>query len=42
QSAKRNQDHHNHSANQSISFDWQFVAELKLLEKLSSLTELKK
>ncbi len=28
------QDHHNHQANQSISFDWQFNAELLLLEKI--------
>jgi hypothetical protein len=29
------QDHHRHSANQSTSFDWQFIAELMLLEKVS-------
>jgi len=29
------QDHHRHSANQSTSFDWQFIAELMLLEKIS-------
>ncbi|MFC2098042.1 hypothetical protein ACFLSI_06880 [Bacteroidota bacterium] len=28
------QDHHIHSANQSISFDWQFCAELLFLKKL--------
>ena len=28
------QDHHNHLANQSISFDWQFAAELAFLEKI--------
>ena len=28
------QDHHHHLANQSVSFDWQFVAEFMLLEKL--------
>lgn len=28
------QDHHRHPANQSISFDWQFTAELMLLEKI--------
>ena len=28
------QDHHNHLANQSISFDWQFIAEILFLEKL--------
>lgn len=30
------QDHHRHSANQSISFDWQFVSEIFLLENLSN------
>src|SRR6056300_47574 len=28
------QDHHNHPANQSINFDWQFMAELMALEKI--------
>jgi hexosaminidase len=28
------QDHHNHLANQSISFDWQFYAEMLFLEKI--------
>ncbi len=28
------QDHHHHLANQAISFDWQFVAELLFLEKI--------
>jgi len=28
------QDHHSHLANQSISFDWQFYAEMLFLEKL--------
>ena len=28
------QDHHNHTANQSLNMDWQFIAELKLLEKI--------
>ncbi len=28
------QDHHRHLANQSTSFEWQFAAELKFLEKL--------
>ncbi len=28
------QDHHNHLANQSLSFDWQFTAELLFLEKV--------
>jgi hypothetical protein len=31
------QDHHNHSANQSISFDWQFVAELLFMEKITGI-----
>ena len=30
------QDHHVHLANQSISFDWQFYAEILFLEKLAS------
>ena len=28
------QDHHNHTANQSLNMDWQFIAELKLFEKI--------
>ena len=28
------QDHHRHLANQSISFDWQFYAEILFLEKV--------
>ncbi len=28
------QDHHHHSANQSLSFDWQFISELLFLEKI--------
>jgi len=28
------QDHHQHLANQSTSFEWQFAAELAFLEKL--------
>ncbi len=28
------QDHHVHLANQSVNFDWQFLAEMKFLEKL--------
>jgi hexosaminidase len=28
------QDHHRHPANQSLNFDWQFSAELRLLEKI--------
>jgi len=31
------QDHHSHLANQTISFDWQFGAEILFLEKLQSL-----
>ncbi len=30
------QDHHRHLANQSISFDWQFVAEMLFLEKIEN------
>jgi hypothetical protein len=30
------QDHHHHLANQTLSFDWQFTAELFFLEKLMS------
>ena len=29
------QDHHRHPANQSINFDWQFTAELMLLNKIN-------
>ena len=28
------QDGHNHTANQSLNMDWQFIAELKLFEKI--------
>ena len=28
------QDHHNHPANQSKNFDWQFFSEIYLLEKI--------
>ena len=28
------QDHHSHLANQSISFDWQFYAEILFLKKI--------
>lgn len=28
------QDHHRHTANQSLNFDWQFVAEIQLLTKI--------
>jgi hexosaminidase len=31
------QDHHSHSANQTISFDWQFYAEILFLEKIRVL-----
>lgn len=30
------QDHHHHSANQSLNFDWQFIAEILFLEKLDN------
>jgi hypothetical protein len=30
------QDHHNHLANQTVSFDWQFTAELFFLEKIQT------
>ncbi len=33
------QDHHLHSANQTKSFDWQFIAELEMLDKISTLVE---
>lgn len=33
------QDHHRHSANQTLSFDWQFVAELAMLEQISQMVE---
>ena len=29
------QDHHNHTANQSLNMDWQFIAEIKLFEKIN-------
>ena len=29
-------DHHDHLANQTISFDWQFNAEILFLEKLAN------
>ena len=31
---KLDQDHHNHPANQSVNFDWQFMGELMALEKI--------
>ncbi len=30
------QDHHNHPANQSINFDWQFMSEILFLEKVNA------
>lgn len=33
------QDHHRHSANQTQSFDWQFIAELAILDQISELIE---
>ena len=33
------QDHHIHLANQTVSFDWQFLAELLFLEKLENSVE---
>ena len=30
------QDHHVHLANQSLNFDWQFLAEIKFFEKLEA------
>jgi hypothetical protein len=30
------QDHHRHPANQSITYDWQFTAELMLLKKMNN------
>ena len=30
------QDHHNHPANQSINFDWQFMSEILFLEKVNT------
>ncbi len=35
------QDHHSHLANQTISFDWQFYAEMLFLEKVKNTFELK-
>lgn len=34
------QDHHHHLANQTLSFDWQYTAELAFLEKLDRWTDL--
>ncbi|MEQ8879659.1 MAG: family 20 glycosylhydrolase [Cyclobacteriaceae bacterium] len=33
------QDHHRHSANQTKSFDWQFISELAMLDKINALVE---
>ena len=33
------QDHHRHSANQTISFDWQFIGEILFLDKLEKMIE---
>ncbi len=33
------QDNHSHLANQTISFDWQFYAEMLFLEKMEGITE---
>jgi hypothetical protein len=30
------QDHHNHPANQSVNFDWQFISEILFLEKVNT------
>ena len=30
------QDHHRHPANQSVNFDWQFTAELMLINKIKN------
>lgn len=30
------QDHHHHPANQTINFDWQFLTEIMLLEKINT------
>ena len=29
------QDHHNHTANQTLNMDWQFISEIKLFEKIN-------
>ena len=31
------QDHHNHPANQTINFDWQFLSEILFLKKTKNL-----
>ena len=33
------QDHHSHLANQTISFDWQFMAEILFLEKIEKIED---
>ncbi len=35
------QDHHRHPANQSINFDWQFTAELMLLNKINKYLKIR-
>ncbi|SOE23365.1 Glycosyl hydrolase family 20, catalytic domain [Spirosomataceae bacterium TFI 002] len=36
------QDHHRHMANQSLNFDWQFKAEILMVEKVNDLLEKEK
>jgi hypothetical protein len=36
------QDHHSHMANQSLNFDWQFQAEIMMIEKVNELLEKEK
>jgi hypothetical protein len=31
------QDHHNHTANQTLNMDWQFIAEIELFKKIIKL-----
>ena len=35
------QDHHRHPANQSVNFDWQFTAELMLINKIKNYLKIK-
>ena len=35
----KDKDQHNHTANQSLNMDWQFIAELKLFEKIDMIYE---
>jgi hypothetical protein len=30
------QDHHNHPANQTVNFDWQFIGEILMLQKIET------